>query len=74
MDTDLMLVTGIVLGVLTVPAVLAAYSESRFPRVAALMALIAATLIALAIVQKPSGYTFPEATQAFGKVFSRLTQ
>lgn len=73
MDTDLMLVIGIILGVLTIPALLSAFAESRTPRAASIIVLIAGTLIVLAINQKPSGYTFPEAARAFATVFARFT-
>jgi hypothetical protein len=60
MDTDLFLTIGIVLGVLTIPSLLSAWSESRFPRFALIMLLAAAGLIVVALTQKPGGYAFGE--------------
>lgn len=60
MPTDLMLTVGIVLLVLTLPALLNAFSSSRPPRGAAVLLLLAAVLITTALVKNPSGYTFRE--------------
>ena len=60
MNTDLMLTGGIVLLVFTFPALLNAYSSSRPPRGAAILALVSAVLIVTALVKNPSGYTFKE--------------
>ncbi len=72
MDTDLMLVTGIMLGLLAVPALISAYSEGRAPRLASIFLLIAGTLIVVALSGRPSGYTFDQMIRAFGNVFSRF--
>ena len=45
MDTDLALTVGIVLLVLSVPSLLAAWVESRAPRMGAIMAVAALSLI-----------------------------
>ena len=60
MNTDLYLVIGIIVGALAIPSLLAAYAESRAPRAGAIMVLISGVLIAVALTQKPSGYTFAE--------------
>lgn len=72
MDTDLMLVSGIILAVLSIPAMLSAFSEGRAPRLGAIVVLIAGILIFIAVSERPSGYNFPELPQVFGRVFSRL--
>jgi hypothetical protein len=72
MDTDLMLVVGIVLGVLSVPALISAFSEGRPPRAASIIVLVAGTLVVLALSQRPSGYTFDEVIGAFRNVFARF--
>ncbi|MBK6466255.1 MAG: hypothetical protein IPL38_14515 [Rhodobacter sp.] len=71
MDTDLFLTIGIVLGVLTIPSLLSAWTESRVPRVGALMLMAAAGLIALAISQKPGGYTFGDVPDVMMNVVGR---
>ena len=67
-----MLVTGIVLGVLSIPAALSAFTHGRGSRLSAGIVLIAVVLIAVAIYQTPTGYSFPELPNVFGRVFSRL--
>ncbi len=74
MDTDLMMVIGVTLGVLSIPALLSAYSEGRPPRLAAIVVLIAGTLVVVALIQKPSGYTVREILLAFASVFGRFTR
>ena len=72
MDTDLMLVTGIILGVLSIPAMLSAFSDGRAPRFASVVVLIAGILIFVAVTERSGGYSFPELPQVFGRVFGRL--
>jgi hypothetical protein len=60
MDTDLLLTVGIVLAILTLPALLAAWSEGRAPRLAAIILLAAMVLVVTALTQKPGGYAFAE--------------
>ncbi|NEY89914.1 hypothetical protein [Tabrizicola oligotrophica] len=72
MDTDLMLVLGLAVIVLAIPALLAAFSESRPPRMAALMVLVGGILLALALTQKPSGYAFAEVPDVIMRVFARV--
>jgi len=72
MDADLMLVAGIILGVLSIPAALSAYTHGRGSRMSAAIVLIAVVLIAVAINETPSGYSFPDLPNVFGRVFGRL--
>jgi hypothetical protein len=72
MNTDLMLVAGILLAVLSVPALTSAFSEGRPPRLAAVLIVIAGTLLLIAVKSKPSGYSFTEVLAAFGRVFWRF--
>lgn len=71
MDPDLLFVVGCVVGVLTIPALLSAFSEGRPPRVAAIMVLIAGTLIVVAVTQRPGGYMMADIPDAFLRVISR---
>jgi hypothetical protein len=71
-DTDLMLTIGIALGLLTLPSLLNAWTEGRPSRVGAILMMVAALLIATAITQRPSGYTFNEVPGVILKVFGRL--
>jgi formate-dependent nitrite reductase membrane component NrfD len=72
MDSDLMLVIGITLAVLVIPSLLNAFTEGRAPRMAAIVVLIAGTLITVAVTQRGGGYTFAELPEVFGRVFSRI--
>lgn len=72
MDTDLMLVTGIILGVLSIPAMLNAYADGRAPRLASVVVLIAGVLIFLAINGHRPGYVPSDLPDVFTKVFRRL--
>ena len=72
MDTDLMLVTGIILGVLSIPAMLNSFSEGRAPRAAAIVVLFGGVLIFLALKDHSAGYSWAELPQVFGRVFKRL--
>lgn len=58
MDGDLLLTIGIVLLVLSIPALLAAWAESRRPRTATILVVAALGLIVTALVVKPGGYAF----------------
>jgi hypothetical protein len=70
-DPDLFLVIGLVIAVLTIPAMLTAYTEGRTPRAAAIMVLIAGVLIVLALGRHPNGYSIADIPNAFVRVFDR---
>lgn len=72
MDTDLMLVVGLLICVLAIPSLLSAFAESRPPRSGAIMVLIGGVLLAVALTQKPSGYTFAEVPDVVFKVIGRF--
>ena len=71
MDADLFLTIGIVLGVLTIPSLLSAWTEGRVPRFGAIMLMAAAGLIAVALTQKPGGYTFGDIPDVMMNVVGR---
>ena len=60
MDTDLALIIGLVLGVLSVPAGLSAYSDGRAPLAAAVTLTAAVALVIWAVVEQPGGYRISE--------------
>jgi len=72
MNSDLILVTGIVLAVLSVPSMLSAISDSRPPRVAALVAVLAGGLIVWAVQSRPGGYTLNDIPRAFVRVVAEF--
>jgi hypothetical protein len=71
MDPDLLLVIGLVVGILAVPSMLSALSESRAPRAAAIVVLIAGVLVVVAMQTKGGGYTIAEIPQVFLNVIGR---
>ena len=73
-DTDLLLTIGIVLLVLSVPSLLAAWAESRAPRIGAIMVVVATGLIIAALVIKPGGYAFNQVPGIMIGVVSRFFQ
>jgi hypothetical protein len=72
MDTDLMLVVGVLASAMAIPSMLSAFSESRAPRGGAILLLIGGTLLVAALTQKPSGYTFAEVPEAVYRVVGRF--
>jgi hypothetical protein len=71
LDTDLFLVIGIIIAVLTVPSLMSAYIEGRAPRAGAILVLISGTLIVLALSKHPGGYSLGEIPDAFYRVAGR---
>ncbi|MGB4827068.1 MAG: hypothetical protein WBP18_07280 [Paracoccaceae bacterium] len=71
MDADLFLTIGVVLAVLTIPSLLSAWTESRAPRFGAIMLMASAGLIAVALSQKPGGYTFGDIPKTMLNVVGR---
>ena len=72
MNNDQMLVIGIVLCALSLPSLLAAYSEARAPRAGAIILLIGGVLVVVALSRQPSGYTFAEIPDVFVRVIGGL--
>ena len=60
MDTDLYLTIGIVLAILTLPSLLAAWVEGRVPRIGAILLVAALGLILVSVSNRPGGYAFDE--------------
>jgi hypothetical protein len=71
MDNDLILVIGIVIGALAIPSLIGAFSESRPPRAAAILFLIAGTLIVVALTRNPIGYSVSGIPDVFVRVIGR---
>jgi hypothetical protein len=72
MDTDLVLTLGIVLLVLSVPALLSAWVDGRIPRFGAIMVLTALAMIVAALQSSPGGYAFEDVPNVVIRVMSRL--
>jgi len=65
---DIYLVVGLVVLILAIPSIVSSFSERRAPRLAAIAVLIGGSLVALAVSQKPGGYTFADIPHAFTRV------
>jgi hypothetical protein len=72
MDTDLILTVGIVLFVLSIPSLLAAWVETRAPRLGAVMIVLAVAMILTALQTAPGGYSFNDIPGVMISVVSRL--
>lgn len=72
MDTDLILVVGIVAIVLAVPTLLASWVDGSVPRTGSLLVLLGGVLIAVALTQHGRGYSFAEMPDLFMRVIGRL--
>lgn len=72
MEPDLCLIVGLVLAVLSLPALLSAISDSRAPRGGGLTLLVAVGLVAYAVNQKPGGYSFEQIPDVFFGVIGGL--
>ncbi|MES2913952.1 MAG: hypothetical protein V4753_02430 [Pseudomonadota bacterium] len=70
--SDLLLTIGIVLLVLSIPALLAAWAESRAPRMGAILGIAAFGLIVAALFGKPGGYAFNDIPGVMIGVVARL--
>lgn len=71
MDSDLLLVIGLVLVVLAVPAIISAFSDNRPPRVGAVLIILGAGLVALAVMQRPGDLSLGDIPDAFTRVIGR---
>lgn len=72
MDTDVLFVVGTILAAVTLPALLTAYTEGRVPRIPIAMLLAGGVMVAYALHEKPSGYSFAQIPTVFGRVFSKM--
>lgn len=71
MDTDLALVIGLVLGALSVPSILSAFSDKRAPRASALTILIAGGLVLYAMQTNAGGYQLSDVPDVFVRVVAK---
>lgn len=72
MDTDLFLVLGIAFSCIAFTAFLNTWSEGRTPRLALVMGVSGAILLALALTQHPEGYGISDVPEAVIRVLGRI--
>jgi len=69
---DFYFVLGLVLGILSIPSIISAYSDGNTPRFSAIMVVIAGGLMAYAASNKPGGYELSEIPAVFMSVVSQI--
>ncbi len=70
MNSDLLLVIGLILGVFSVPSIISSLSDGRAPRVAAFTLIAAGSLVVYAIQTRPGGYELQDIPAAFVRVLA----
>ncbi|WP_108484869.1 hypothetical protein [Oceaniglobus ichthyenteri] len=72
MNPDIALVLGVIFLALAVPSLLSAFSESRPPRAAMIMIVLAGGAIYFAITSRPGGYAIADIPEAFVRVIGMI--
>lgn len=72
MDTDLILVIGLAVLMLSIPSAISAIAENRGPWVAMLIVIIGGALVGWAWVNHPGGYTLSEVPHSIFRVLARI--
>lgn len=72
MNTDLFLVIGLIVGALSFPALISAFTHGRAPRAPAILVMIATGMIVIAVSGKPGGYTWEDVPRAFVRVVNSI--
>ena len=72
MDADVFLIIGVICLLFSMPAFLSAFSESRPPRLAAILLVLGVGLIAGAVAWTPGGYAPSDIPSVFISVLGRI--
>jgi hypothetical protein len=72
MDTDILFVLGLFLSVMSVPAIVSAWSDGRVPRVASVVLLLGGGLMLWANSLKVGGYAFDDIPHLIVQVVGRF--
>ncbi|RVV96832.1 hypothetical protein EKE94_17075 [Mesobaculum littorinae] len=68
------MVVGVICIALAIPSLISAYSESRAPRLASVLAVAGGAFVVYAVTQHPMGYEIADLPDVFTRVFARLIQ
>ncbi|PIE15536.1 MAG: hypothetical protein CSA68_05780 [Rhodobacterales bacterium] len=68
MDSDLILVIGLIISALSIPAVLSAFADRRQPRLSVVMVIAGVGMVAIAVSKQPGGYELSDIPHAFVRV------
>ncbi len=71
MDSELLLVTGVVVAIMSIPAVISAFGAGRPPRAATITAVIGGALIVTAIATHPGGFRAQDLPAITARVIDR---
>jgi hypothetical protein len=71
LDTELILIVGVVVAVMSIPAIISAFGASRPPRAATVTAVIGGALIVFAISQHPGGFRAQDLPEITARVIDR---
>lgn len=69
---DVLMVVGVVLAVLAIPAIVSAVVDNRSPRTAAVVVMISGVLLLLSILYRPEPFTPSEVPDAFVRVIAAI--
>jgi hypothetical protein len=72
MDPDVLFVVGFAIAVLSIPAIVSAFSDERSPRVPAIVVLIGGLMIGYAISERPNAYSFETLPDVFVRVIGKV--
>lgn len=72
MDTDLILILGLIFGAMSAIGILGAISDGRGPRASALSVLISGGMVLYALTAKPGGYELQDIPDVFYSVVGRF--
>lgn len=72
MDSDFLLVLGLVIATLGFLALINSFSAGQSARMAIALMVIGASLVVLAIGTQPGGYAFADVPRAFVRVFAEI--
>ncbi|MGV8985196.1 MAG: hypothetical protein ACOH2H_02790 [Cypionkella sp.] len=74
MDTDLIIVVGILSLLMAVPTLLTAWVDGTVPRTGAILIMIGGVLVVVALNNHGRGYSLAEMPDVFMRVIGRLTK
>lgn len=72
MTTDYVMTIGLVVGLFSIPAMLAAYAESRFPRAPMAAFILSAAVIMIGWTSNPSRYSLAELPNVVVRVIAEV--
>lgn len=72
MLSDYLLTSGLVLGVFSIPAMLAAYADLRTPRASMAAFILAVAIMVLAYVRHPDGYRVADVPNVVVSVIAEI--